>query len=165
MGKKDLNETEICMRYITPAVEKAGWDVQRQVRREASFTAGRIIVRGKLVARGEQKRADYALFYKRNLPLAIIEAKDNKKPVGAGMQQALEYAETLDVPFVFTSNGAYCSRSVVPQRVRHAGLEQIGSLGELHLAQLLRDRLGLLHRLGPVLLDVDGLEHRRALGP
>ncbi len=87
------------MRYITPAIERVGWDIQRQVRREVSFTAGRITVRGKLVARGKQKRADYMLFQKRNLPLAIIEAKDNKHPVGAGMQQALEYAEALDVPF------------------------------------------------------------------
>lgn len=76
-----------------------------QLRREVSITAGRIIVRGKLGARGQQKRADYILFYKRNLPLATIEAKDSSDPVGAGMQQGLEHAETLDVPFVFTSNG------------------------------------------------------------
>lgn len=105
MGKKDLNETEICMRYITPAIEQAGWDVHRQVRREVSFTAGRIVVRGKVVARGKQKRADYMLFIKKNLPLAVIEAKDNKHNVGDGMQQALEYADILDVPYVFTSNG------------------------------------------------------------
>lgn len=105
MAKGDLTETEICMRYITPAVERAGWDIQSQVRREVSFTDGRITVRGKMVARGKSKRADYMLFPKRNLPLAIIEAKDNKNPVGAGMQQAIGYAELLDVPFVFTSNG------------------------------------------------------------
>lgn len=105
MGKKDLTETEICMRFITPALEGAGWDIHRQIRREVTFTAGRIIVRGKLVARGKKKRVDYMLFYKRNLPIAIVEAKDNKQPVGGGMQQALEYAEALDVPFVFTSNG------------------------------------------------------------
>lgn len=105
MAKRDLTETEICMRFITPAIESAGWDKDRQVRRELFFTAGRIVVRGKLVNRGKPKFADYVLFYQRNLPLAIVEAKDNKQPVGAGMQQALEYAETLDVPFVFTSNG------------------------------------------------------------
>ena len=93
------------MRFITPAIERAGWDKDRQIRRELYFTAGRIVVRGKLVNRGKPKFADYVLFYQRNLPLAIVEAKDNKQPVGAGMQQALEYAETLDVPFVFTSNG------------------------------------------------------------
>ncbi len=79
--------------------------MRKQVREEVSFTDGRIIVQGKLHARGKRKRADYILYYKPNVPIAIIEAKDNKKPVGAGMQQALEYAEILQIPFVFTSNG------------------------------------------------------------
>ena len=76
-----------------------------QIREEVSFTKGRIIVRGKLHTRGEQKRADYILYYKSNIPLAVIEAKDNSHNVGAGMQQALNYAETLAVPFAFSSNG------------------------------------------------------------
>jgi type I restriction enzyme R subunit len=75
------------------------------VREEVTFTDGRIIVRGKVVNRGKQKRADYLLYYKPNLPIALIEAKDNHHSVGEGMQQALEYAEMLDVPFVFSSNG------------------------------------------------------------
>jgi type I restriction enzyme R subunit len=105
MSKKDLSEQDICTKFITPAVLAAGWDDLTQVRQEVPFTNGRIIVRGKLVTRGKAKRADYVLFYKPNLPIAIIEAKDNSHAVGAGMQQALEYAEILDVPFVFTSNG------------------------------------------------------------
>jgi len=105
MNKKELNETEICMRYITPAIEQTGWDVQRQVRREFSFSDGRIIVRGKMVARGKRKRADYLLFWKKSLPIAVVEAKDNKHGVGDGMQQALAYAEALDLPFAFSSNG------------------------------------------------------------
>jgi type I restriction enzyme R subunit len=100
-----LNETEVCMARITPAVRAAGWDLARQVRREVTFTAGRVIVRGKLVARGKKKRADYLLYHSKNLPLAIVEAKDEKHSVGDGMQQALGYAVTLDVPFVFSSNG------------------------------------------------------------
>ena len=103
--KKALNEAEICQNHITPAIAKAGWDKLTQIRREYSFTAGRVIVRGKLASRGERKRADYLLFYQSNLPLAVVEAKDNNHPVGGGMQQALGYAETLDVPFVFSSNG------------------------------------------------------------
>lgn len=83
----------------------AGWDLERQIREEVSFTDGRIIVRKKLVTRGERKRADYILYYKSNIPLAIIEAKDNKHPVGAGMQQALNYADILDIPFAFSTNG------------------------------------------------------------
>lgn len=105
MDKKKLSERDICSKYITPAVTDAGWDLQTQIREEVSFTKGRIIVRGKLHARGEQKRADYILYYKSNIPIAVIEAKDNSHSVGSGMQQALNYAETLDVPFVFSSNG------------------------------------------------------------
>ena len=105
MDKKTLSESDICAKFITPAIIAAGWDEALQIRREVSFTKGRIIVRGKLHARGEQKRADYILYYKANIPLAVIEAKDNKHGVGAGMQQALNYAETLDIPFVFSSNG------------------------------------------------------------
>jgi len=103
--KKSLSERDICTKYITPAITGAGWDLHSQIREEVSFTKGRIIVRGKLHTRGEQKRADYILYYKSNIPLAVIEAKENGHSVGAGMQQALNYAETLSVPFVFSSNG------------------------------------------------------------
>ena len=105
MDKKQLSERDICTKYITPAIVKAGWDIYTQIREEVSFTKGRIIVRGKLHSRGEQKRADYILYYKSNIPIAVIEAKDNAHALGAGMQQALNYAETLGVPFVFSSNG------------------------------------------------------------
>lgn len=105
MNKKDLSERDICTKFINPAIKNAGWDMKRQVREEVSFTDGRIIVQGKLYTRGKSKRADYILYYKPNIPIAIIEAKDNNKPVGSGMQQALEYAEILQLPFVFTSNG------------------------------------------------------------
>lgn len=105
MNKKNLTERDICTKFINPALEKSGWDMGRQIREEVSFTDGRIIVQGKLHARGTRKRADYILYYQSNKPIAIIEAKDNNKPVGAGMQQALEYSEILQIPFVFTSNG------------------------------------------------------------
>jgi Type I site-specific restriction-modification system, R (restriction) subunit and related helicases len=105
MNKKQLNETEICDQYISPAIRAAGWSGAGHIRREFGFTNGRVIVRGKVAARGRRKRADYLLFYEPNLPIAIVEAKDNSHPVGGGMQQAIEYAESLDVPFVFASNG------------------------------------------------------------
>ena len=105
MNKKELSERDICTKFINPAIEKAGWDLRKQVREEVSFTDGRIIVQGKLHTRGKRKRADYILYYKSNVPIAIIEAKDNKHNVGDGMQQALEYADILQIPFVFTSNG------------------------------------------------------------
>ncbi len=105
MEKKSLSERDVCTKFITPALRKAGWDEMGQIREEVSFTKGRIIVRGKLVSRGKAKRADYVLSYKPNVPIALIEAKDNAHAVGDGMQQALDYAETLGIPFVFSSNG------------------------------------------------------------
>lgn len=105
MNKKQLSERDICTKFITPALEQAGWDVATQVREEYPLTKGRIIVRGNLHTRARHKRADYVLFYKPNIPIAIIEAKDNNHAVGDGMQQALGYDELLQVPFVFSSNG------------------------------------------------------------
>jgi type I restriction enzyme R subunit len=105
MDKREFTETDIRTKFITPSIVGAGWDVMTQVLEEHYFTKGRVIVRGKLVARGEAKKADYILFYKPNMPIAIVEAKDNNHSVGDGMQQALEYAEILDVPFVYSSNG------------------------------------------------------------
>ena len=105
MEKRSLSERDICTKFITPALRDAGWDVLSQIREEVSFTNGRIIVRGKLVSRGQGKRADYVLYYKPNIPIAVIEAKDNTCSVGDGMQQALDYANTLKIPFVFSSNG------------------------------------------------------------
>ncbi len=103
--KKSLSERDICTKFITPALEKAGWDKQTQFLEEVSFTDGKIYVRGKLTARGAQKRADYILYHKPNIPVAVIEAKDNNYSARAGLQQALEYAQILDIPCVFSSNG------------------------------------------------------------
>lgn len=102
----NLSERDICTKYITPAITAAGWDVQSQIREEVTFTAGRINVRGKTISRGEKKRADYILYYKDNFPIALIEAKDGSHSIGDGMQQALNYAAALDIPFVYSSNGS-----------------------------------------------------------
>lgn len=104
-SKKQLSETDICAKYITPAIVQAGWDEQIQIRREVPFTDGKILVNGRVHARGKKKRADYILYIKPNIPIAVVEAKDNTKSMGAGMQQGLGYAKALDVPFVFSSNG------------------------------------------------------------
>ena len=100
---KKLSEDDTSAKLITPALHQAGW-AELAIRRQVAFTAGRIIVRGKLVTRGKAKRADYVL-YIGHFPIALIEAKHNFKAVGDGMQQALDYAITLDIPFVFSSNG------------------------------------------------------------
>ena len=105
MDKKALSERDICTKFITPALVQAGWDIQTQIREEVTFTAGRIIVRGRLHTRGKKRRADYLLSFQKNQPIAVIEAKDNKHSLGDGMQQALAYSDALDVPFVFSSNG------------------------------------------------------------
>ena len=105
MDKRDFSEQDIRTKFITPALRRSGWDEMTQIREEVTFTKGRIIVRGKLVSRGKSKRADYILSYKPNIPIALIEAKDNNHAIGDGMQQGLDYAETLGIPFVFSSNG------------------------------------------------------------
>lgn len=105
VDKKTLTERDICTKIIVPALQQAGWDIQTQVREEVTFTKGRVIVRGKLHTRAKARRADFVLYHSPNRPIAVIEAKDNHHGPGEGMQQALEYAEALDVPFVFTSNG------------------------------------------------------------
>ncbi len=111
MNRKLYSETDIRAKFITPAILNAGWK-EDQISREVYFTAGRIRVKGNITSRGEKKFVDYILYYKPNMPIAIIEAKDNKHAVGDGMQQALgysdkllQYSKELDVPFVFSSNG------------------------------------------------------------
>ncbi len=104
--KKNLTERDICTKFITPAItERAGWSRDTQMREELSLTKGRVIVKGKLHTRGKQKRADYVLYHKSNIPLAVVEAKDNNHTARSGIQQAIEYAELLDVPFAYSSNG------------------------------------------------------------
>jgi type I restriction enzyme, R subunit len=103
--KQSLSERDICTKFITPALAAAKWDVMNQVREEVYLTKGRVIVRGQLSTRGEPKRADYVLYHKPGIPLAVVEAKDNNHPVGGGMQQALDYATTIDAPFAISSNG------------------------------------------------------------
>ena len=105
MDKKQLTERDICTKYILPAIKRAGWDTHVQVREEVPLTAGRVIVRGQMGARSKGKRADFVLYHKPNIPLAIIEAKKNSLPIAAGMQQGLGYSELLEIPFVFSSNG------------------------------------------------------------
>lgn len=105
LDKKTLTERDICTKFITPALDKAGWDIQTQIREELYFTKGKVIVRGKTVKRGLSHKADYVLYHKPNQMIAVLEAKDNCHKVGDGMEQAIKYAKILDVPFAFSSNG------------------------------------------------------------
>ncbi len=127
-SKKALSERDICTKFIVPALKKAGWDIERQVREEVFFTDGRIYVRGTSSARGSRKRADFILYHKPNIPIAVIEAKDNSHFVGDGMQQALGYAQILDIPVAFSSNG---DGFVVHDRTASSGdVERILTLDE-----------------------------------
>ena len=107
MNKKNLSESDICDKFIRPAMEAAGWDGMDQIYSEYPLRAGRVVVHGRKAKRDVSTvlRADYALFYKINIPLAVIEAKDNNHVIGAGMAQAINYGELLNVPFSFSSNG------------------------------------------------------------
>lgn len=116
-NKKGLSETDVCRLFITPAIEKAGWDPMQQIRQEVTLTPGPIIVRGNMSSRNKKKKkfADYILSWEPGVPVAVVEAKDNKHSVGAGMQQALGYAEIVEVPSAFSSNGdAFASHNKVP---------------------------------------------------
>tara|TARA_R110002049_G_scaffold240896_1_gene414722 strand:- start:3855 stop:6290 length:2436 start_codon:yes stop_codon:yes gene_type:complete len=105
INKLELSETDIISKFILPAIKSSGWDDMTQIREEVKLRDGKVIVRGQMAVRKTIKSADIVLYHKPNLPLAVIEAKANKHFIGKGMQQALDYAGLLEVPFVFSSNG------------------------------------------------------------
>lgn len=105
-----LSEEDIKNRYITPSIEAKGWTknqtrMEYTIKEKIEFTDGKIIIKGRKAKRGNRKSADYLLFHKNNYPLAIVEAKDATKEVAHGIQQAIDYARILDVPFAYSSNG------------------------------------------------------------
>lgn len=132
MKKHEMTEEDIKLQFITPAIENAGWDKFKQIKLEYNFTDGRVIVRGNITARGKRKRTDYLLYYKPNLPVAIVEAKDNKHSLGAGMQQGIEYAEILDVPYVYSSNGdGFLEHDMTTGKEHEISLEEFPSPEDL----------------------------------
>ena len=132
MSKKDLTEEDIKLRYITPAINSAGWK-NEHIRMEYYFTDGRVIFQGKVHARQTGKKADYLLFHAANKPIAIVEAKDNNKPLGGGMQQAMEYAQILDIPFAYSSNGdGFLEHDFLTGKEAELTLEQFPTPEELY---------------------------------
>ncbi|MCP9760548.1 DEAD/DEAH box helicase [Aquitalea sp. S1-19] len=105
LNKTTLTETDIITKFLLPAIKGAGWDDLTQIRQEVKLRDGKVVVRGQLAARNKVKSADIVLYHKMGMPLAVIEAKANKHEMGTGMQQGLDYARLLDVPFAFASNG------------------------------------------------------------
>ena len=132
MDKKSLTEEDIKFQYITPAiVEKAGWK-KNLIRMEYYFTDGRVIFQGKIHARQKGKKADYLLFLAPNQPIAIVEAKDNNKPLDGGMQQAMEYAQILDLPFAYSSNGdGFLEHDFITHTEREITLDEFPTPDEL----------------------------------
>ena len=129
--KKQLTEEDIKLRYITPALNSAGWD-NNKIRMEYYFTDGRVLIQGKMHARKEGKKADYLLFSSSNYPIAIVEAKDNNKSVGHGLQQAMDYAKILDLQFAYSSNGdAFIEHDFITGKEREIALTEFPHPEEL----------------------------------
>ncbi|CAM3471285.1 DEAD/DEAH box helicase [Escherichia coli] len=105
LNLSNLTEADIITKCVMPAILNAGWDNTTQIRQEVKLRDGKVIVRGKVAARRTVKSADIVLYHKPGIPLAVIEAKANKHEIGKGMQQGIDYARLLDVPFVFATNG------------------------------------------------------------
>ncbi|MBE5820718.1 MAG: DEAD/DEAH box helicase [Clostridiales bacterium] len=129
--EENLSEEDVKLRFITPALLKK-WDKDTQIKMEVSFTAGRVIVRGNMSTRAKGKKADYILYYKNTKPLAVVEAKKNVFDVGYGMQQAKEYAEILDIPFAYSSNGkSFLEYDFLTGKEREIDLDKFPSPEEL----------------------------------
>ena len=143
VNKKTLTEEDIKRLFITPALNKAGWEGHLIIM-EYSFTDGRVIFDGDVHDRQARKRADYVLFDRTNYPLAIVEAKDNNKSLGGGMQQAMEYAEILDIKFAYSSNGdAFLEHDFITGKEKEVALTDFPSPDEL------RKRLNSVAKLTP----------------
>ncbi len=127
-----LSEQDTRTQYITPAIQQAGWN-KDQMREEYIFTDGQVNVRGNAVSRGKKNVADYILFYKKNMPLAIVEAKNIRESVGAGLTQAEHYARVLDVPFAYATNGKeFIEHNMITQEIRTIAMEKFPSPEELY---------------------------------
>lgn len=132
LTKKDLTEEDIKLKYITPALQKADWDIKSQIRCEYYYTAGKINVRENVAQRSKGKKVDYLLSYKSNLPIAIIEAKDNKVTVSHGIQQAIDYANDLDIPFAYSSNGdGFYEHDMITGEEKEIGINEFPTPKEL----------------------------------
>ncbi|HGK1660641.1 TPA: EcoAI/FtnUII family type I restriction enzme subunit R, partial [Streptococcus pneumoniae] len=131
-SKKEMSEEDIKANFITPAIVSKGWKNGEHIAYEEYFTDGRIEVRGDKARRKEGKKSDYSLYYQFGTRIAIVEAKDNKHSVRAGLQQAIEYGEILDVPFVYSSNGdGFIEHDRITREERELELDEFPTREEL----------------------------------
>ena len=129
--EEQLSEEDVRNMYITPALTKK-WSLEKQIRSEVYFTAGRVIVRGNMSARKKGEKADYILYYNSSKPIAVVEAKKNTLSVGEGMQQAMKYAKILDIPFAYSTNGkAFLEHDFLTGKEREISMDEFPSPEEL----------------------------------
>ena len=160
-----MNESDVRLKLIDPVLKKS-WDADNQIFTEYYFTDGEIIVRKNLHIRKKPKKADYLLMYRREMPIAIVEAKDSNHTVEAGLQQAMDYAIALDVPFAYSSNGkGFAEHDFTTGKVRRLGMDQFPTPDELwkrrghrFVALLLRAR----RQLAPLLSAQRGQPNGRS---
>ncbi len=133
-NKKNLSEQDISTKYIVPAIQNSGWDVMTQVSEQKFITDGRIMVSGKTIKRGERKKPDFILSYQKNFPIAIIEVKDNKHSVSSGIGQAIGYAEILDAPFAYSTNGdGFLEHDFLTGKERELSIDEFPTREELYI--------------------------------
>lgn len=129
--EEHLSEEDVRNIYITPALTKK-WSLEKQIRSEVYFTAGRVIVRGNMSTRAKGEKADYILYYNNSKPIAVVEAKKNTLPVGEGMQQAMNYAKILDIPFAYSTNGkAFLEHDFITGKEREISMDEFPSPEDL----------------------------------
>ncbi|MBR0090121.1 MAG: DEAD/DEAH box helicase family protein [Lachnospiraceae bacterium] len=132
LPRKQMTEEDIKLNFITPAIQNKGWQDKITMETKVQFTDGKMNLRGNLVSREKPKKADYILYLERNYPIAIVEAKDNHHSVSYGLQQAMEYAQMLDVPFAYSSNGdGFAEHDFLTGKEREFGMDEFPSVEEL----------------------------------
>ena len=132
LPKNQMTEEDIKLNYITPALLSRGWQNKITMETKVQFTDGKINIRGNLVTRGNPKKADYILYINPNNPIAIVEAKDNNHTVSHGLQQAMDYAQMLDIPFAYSSNGdAFYEHDFLTGLERLIPLDQFPTFNQL----------------------------------
>ena len=132
LNKKQMTEEDIKLNYITPAINASGWQNGVNITMETKITDGKINIRGNMAYREKAKRADYLLYLNKYHPIAIVEAKDNNKTISHGLQQAMEYAQMLDLPFAYSSNGdGFCEHDFLTGTERQMGMNEFPTVDEL----------------------------------
>ena len=132
LNKKQMTEEDIKLNYITPAINASGWQNGVNITMETKITDGKINIRGNMAYREKAKRADYLLYLNKYHPIAIVEAKDNNHTISHGLQQAMEYAQMLDLPFAYSSNGdGFCEHDFLTGTEREIGMNEFPTVDEL----------------------------------